>query len=88
MIPQLGGAQLPIPTEVFAKLEGVLNFCAKADPKDSGRYDKLRKELVKGAPEKDLLEIRKTREYKGAYEQTKLELSKPGALRCEPLKAA
>jgi hypothetical protein len=75
VLPQPGGAQL-IPTEVFARFEGVLDFYAKAAPKDSGKYEKLRKELVKGAPEKYLLETRKTQEYKGAYEQVKLELSK------------
>jgi hypothetical protein len=76
LLPQLGGGQLPIPNQAFAKIESVLDFCAKAKPKDSDKYEKLRKELVKDAAEKDLLEVRKTQEYKDAYQQEKDEFTK------------
>src|ERR1700676_2339736 len=76
VLPQLGGAQLPFPTPAFAKIEGVLDFCAKANPKDSEKYEKLRKELVKDASEKDVSETRKTQEYKDSYEQAKSEFTK------------
>jgi hypothetical protein len=76
VIPQLGGAQLPIPNQAFAKFEGVLDFCTKANPTDSGKYEKLKKELVKDASEKDVSEARKTQEYKDAYEQAKSEFTK------------
>jgi hypothetical protein len=74
--PQLGGAQLPFPNQAFAKFEGTLDFCAKANPKDSEKYEKLKKELVKGASEKDVSEIRETQEYQDAYEQVTSEFSR------------
>ena len=73
---QLGGAQLPFPNQAFAKFEGTLDFCAKANPKDSGKYEKLKQELVKDATEKELLEVRATQEYKEAYLGAKNEFSK------------
>ena len=76
VIPQLGGAQLPFPNQAFAKFEGTLDFCAKANPKDSEKYEKLKKELVKGASEKDVSEMRKTQEYQDAYEQATSDFSK------------
>jgi hypothetical protein len=76
IVPQLGGAQLPIPTDAFAKFEGVLDFCAKANPKDSDKYDKLRKDLVKGAPEKEVSDLRATQQYKDAYLEAKSEFTK------------
>jgi hypothetical protein len=76
VIPQLGGAQLPFPNQAFAKLEGTLDFCAKANPKDSEKYEKLKRELVKGASEKDVLETRKTQEYQDAYEQLTSEFTR------------
>lgn len=76
VVPQLGGAQLPIPTEAFGKMEGVLDFCAKANPKDAAKYEKIRTELVKNAPDKDLPQMRKTQAYKDAFEQAKSEFTK------------
>ncbi len=79
VIPQLWGAQPQLPTAVFAKVEGVLDFCDNAAPNEAEKYEKLRKQLAKGASETDLSEMRKTQEYKDAYEQAKLELAKmPG----------
>jgi hypothetical protein len=76
VIPQLGGAQLPFPIEVFAKFEGTLDFCAKTNPKDSEKYERLRKELMKGTDEEKVSEARKTREYKDAFAQAKSEFAK------------
>ena len=73
---QLGGAQLPFPNQAFAKFEGTLDFCAKANPKDSDKYAKMKQELVMVASEKELLEVRATQEYKDAYLGTKNEFSK------------
>jgi hypothetical protein len=75
-VPQLGGAQLPIPNEAFAKIESVLDFCIKADPKDSDKYEKLREGLMKDSAEKDMLEARESQEYKDAYQQEKGEFTK------------
>ncbi len=76
VIPQLGGAQLPIPNDAFAKFEGTLDFCANANPNDSEKYEKLKKELVKGASEKEVADVRKTQDYKDAYADAKNEFAK------------
>jgi hypothetical protein len=74
VMPQLANAELPFPNEVFAKFEGTLDFCAQVNPKDVQVYEKEKKLLLQGAPEKDAAEARNTQEYKDAYESTKNEL--------------
>ena len=76
LLPQFGGAQLPIPNEEFAKSESMLDFCEKANPKDADKYEKLRKEVVKDTADTDLAEARKTQEYKDDYEKEKAEFAK------------
>ncbi len=75
-LPQIGGAQLPIPNEALAKSESMLDFCVKANPKETDKYEKLRKEVVKDAADKDLEDARKTQEYKDAYQKQKEEFTK------------
>jgi hypothetical protein len=76
LLPQLGGAQLPISNEVFGKAESFLDSCAKANPNHPDKYEKLRKEVVKDAAESEQVDARKTQEYKDAYEKEKTELAK------------
>src|SRR5258708_6492608 len=76
LIPQLRGGQLAFPTQAIAKFEVTLDFCAKANPGDSEKYGKLKKELVKGVTDKEILEMRLSQEYKDAYEQAKGEFAK------------
>lgn len=78
LIPQLGGAQLQLPPQAFAKLEGVLDYCTKALPQDAPKYEKLRMELIKDVPEAQITEVRKTQEYKDAYSDAKAEFVKMG----------
>src|SRR5258708_15953036 len=76
VIPQLGGGQLAFPTQAIAKFEVTLDFCAKANPGDSEKYGKLKKELVKGVTDKEILEMRSSQEYNDTYEHAKREFAR------------
>src|SRR5882762_6817894 len=76
MIPQLVNAKLPFTNDVFGRLEGTLDFCAKADPGSAPKYREFAKVLVKDVPDKELTEARMTAEYKDSYEGIGAELAK------------
>ncbi|KAA6464598.1 hypothetical protein DYQ86_01125 [Acidobacteria bacterium AB60] len=76
LVPQLGGAQLQIPTQAFGKMESVLDFCAKNAPQNTAKFDELKKKLAAALPEDQIADLRKTEEYKDAYDQEKTELAK------------
>ena len=75
-IQHSGGAQLPFPTQAFAEFEGALDFCAKADPEEPEKYQKLKLVLVKRVSEKDASDARNTQEYQDAYEQATSEYAR------------
>src|SRR5207302_2994799 len=54
LIPQLVLAKLPFSNETFGKVEGILDFCAKADPQSAPKYQEQKKALVKDATEKEV----------------------------------
>src|SRR5438132_6594370 len=58
LIPQLVLAKLPFPNDAFGKVEGILDFCAKADPQSAAKYQAHKKALVKDVPEKEVAEAR------------------------------
>src|SRR6266853_1972384 len=68
MIPQLVNAKLPFTNDVFGRLEGTFDFCAKADAGPAPKYREFAKLLVKDVPDKELTEARMTAEYKDSYE--------------------
>ena len=76
MIPELVNAKLPFTNEIFGRLEGTVDFCAKADPGSAPKYRELAKLLVKDVPDKELTEARMTSEYKDSYEGIGTELAK------------
>ena len=76
MIPQLVDAKPPFTNDIFGRLEGTLDFCAKADPESAPKYRELAKLLVKDVPDKELTEARMTSEYKDSYEGIGTELAK------------
>jgi len=76
LIPQLVLAKLPFPNDAFGKLEGTLDFCAKADPQSAAKYQAHKKALVKDVPEKEVAEARQSQEYKDAYDAVGTELGK------------
>jgi len=50
--------------------EATLDFCAKADPKSADGYWQQGKLLLQGVPEKTAAEVRKSDEYRQAYDST------------------
>ena len=74
LIPQLVLAKLPFSNETFGKVEGILDFCAKADPQSAPKYQEQKKALVRDVPEKEVAEARQSQEYKGAYDAVGAEL--------------
>jgi len=76
MIPQLVNAKLPFTNDVFGRLEGTFDFCAKADAGSAPKYREFAKLLVKDVPDKELTEAHMTAEYKDSYEGIGTELAK------------
>lgn len=76
LVPQLAGAKLPLPNDSFGKIEGILDFCAKADPESASKYEERKKLIVDDATEKEVAEARKAQEYKDGYKGISEELAK------------
>jgi hypothetical protein len=76
VLPQLASADLPFSKDALGKIESVLKFCAKANPKGAPVFEARDKMLVNDVPEKSLAEARTSSEYKDAYDETADSLSK------------
>jgi hypothetical protein len=74
--PQFAFADLPFPKDAFGKIESVLKFCAKADPKSAPLFEARDKMLVNDVPEKSLAEARASSEYRDAYDAASDSLDK------------
>ncbi len=75
-IPQLAGAKLPLPNDSFGRIEGILDFCAKADPEGAPRYKERKKLIADDASAEEVSEARKAPEYKDGYQEISDELGK------------
>jgi hypothetical protein len=69
-LAQLALADEPAPpsAQTLGMMEGIVNRCAQVDPKAATRYKEQLKFLTQGASEKTVDEIRKSDEYKQAYD--------------------
>ena len=68
--------ELPFTNETFGKLEGTLAFCGQVNPQAAATYKEQAKLLIRDIPENDVAEVRKTTEYKEAYDWVGAELGK------------
>jgi hypothetical protein len=59
----------------LGQVEAILDYCAKVNPQAATKYKEHKKLLVGDTPDKDVAEIRKSDEYKQAYESVSGELS-------------
>jgi hypothetical protein len=75
-IPQISNAKLPFSNDAFAKVEGILTYCAKVNPESATKYQDAAKAFVKDIPEKEVTEARQTSEYKDSYEGISADLEK------------
>jgi hypothetical protein len=69
-------AKLALPNEIFGKIEGALDACAKANPSSASKYAEKKKELAQGASDQEVAEARATDEYKQGYTAGSDEISK------------
>jgi hypothetical protein len=69
LIPQMAGATLPLPNDSFGKIEGILDFCAKADSQSATKYQERKKLIADAASEKEVADARNAQEYKDAYQE-------------------
>src|ERR1700758_1732178 len=69
-------AKLALPNDVFGKIEGALDACAKADPQSASKYAEKKKEIAEGASDQEVAEARATDEYKQGYAAGSEEISK------------
>jgi hypothetical protein len=76
MIPQFAGAKLPLPIDTLGKMEGILDFCANADPQAASKYQERKKLIVDDASQKEVADARKTQEYRDGYQGISDELAK------------
>jgi hypothetical protein len=66
-LPQLALAKLP-PNSSLGQVEGTLDFCVQVDSPSAAKYEEFKKRLVQDVPEKEVAEVRKSTEYKEAYD--------------------
>ena len=76
LVAELALAKMPFTSEVFGKLEGTLDYCGQIDSPSAAKYQQKRKDLVKDIPENEVVESRKTEEYKTGYQWISDELPK------------
>src|ERR1700758_1498813 len=60
-------AKLALPNDIFGRIEGALDACAKADPQSASKYAGKKKELAQGATDQELAAARASDEYKQGY---------------------
>lgn len=76
VLPQLALAKLPFTNDAFGRVEGTVDFCARADVQAAPKYEERKKLLVRDVPEKEVDEARQTQEYRDAYDWISAELGK------------
>ena len=75
-LPQVALAELPLPNDLFGKMEASLDFCAKVNPQAAAKYQEPKKLLVRGASDKEVAEARASKDYKESFDSTMEELNK------------
>jgi hypothetical protein len=75
-IAELALAKMPFTNEVLGKAEGTLDYCARVDSRSAEKYQKKKKDMVKGVSEKEVEEARASEEYKAGYDWVTEELPK------------
>jgi len=72
----LAFAKLALPNDIFGKIEGALDACAKTDPSSAPKYAEKKKQLAQGATEQEVADARASDEYKQGYAAGSEEISK------------
>jgi hypothetical protein len=75
-LPTLALAKLPLPNEIFGRIESSLDYCAQVDSKSAPKYQERKKVLVRGVSDQEVSEARASKEYQEAYDQVNADLAK------------
>jgi hypothetical protein len=75
-VPQLAGAKLTMTPEALGRIEGTLDFCAKADADNAAKYKEREKGLVADATKEELDKARSSGDYKESYDSISSKLEK------------
>ncbi|PYX40899.1 MAG: hypothetical protein DMG81_04975 [Acidobacteria bacterium] len=76
LIAQVALAKMPFTNEVFGKMEGTLDYCARVDSTAADKYQQKKKDVFKSVPQNEVDEARRTEEYKAGYDWASEELPK------------
>jgi hypothetical protein len=76
VLTSLAFAKLALPNDLFGKVEGGLDACAKANPESASKYMAKKKELTGDASEQELAEARASDDYKQGYAAGSDEIAK------------
>jgi hypothetical protein len=75
-LPPFVLAKMPLPNDSFGRLESALDYCAQVDSKSAAKYRERKSALVRGASDQEVAEARASKEYREAYDQVAVDLSK------------
>ncbi len=75
-VPQLALAELPVSKQTLGQVDGILKYCAQANPRLAKSYEEQAALLIGKASAQELAEARKSDEYKQAYDSIRDQLSK------------
>jgi hypothetical protein len=67
-------ADAPLSGEALGSVQGTIDFCAQIDPGSADQNHGFSKLVVQGAPATDVEKVRRTDEYKEAYEKVSAQL--------------
>ena len=76
VLPQVSLAGLPFTGQALATAQATIDFCAQVHPEQAKKYQEHAKLLVRDSSEEEVAKLRKTSEYKEAYEWVTGELAK------------
>jgi len=76
VVPQLALADLPVSKQALGQLDGILKFCAQANPQFARSYEEQAALLIGKVSPQELAAARKSGEYKRVYDSIRDQLSK------------
>jgi hypothetical protein len=70
----VSAAEVPLRGQALGSVQSTVDFCAQLDPGSADKYQGFSKLVVEGAPGTEVEEVRRTDEYKEAYERVRAQL--------------
>jgi hypothetical protein len=73
-VAQVARAELPVSGAALGQLEAVLEHCGRASPATAEQYRELARGLTGSATDKEVVEARKSAEYRDAHDAASAQL--------------